>query len=521
MTLPTASSTPVAAPRDQAAHLRHLGKRRMLMLLLGLIVGTEFLENGMFVFSASHIMGGIGAAPGEFAQVLAAYAIGSMMMIVSQQWLSRHFGYRRYLAASLALFIVGALGCALSGSMPEMALARLVQGIGGGALFTSCRVLVPQLFGVRERPLALKYFMLMLFGMSAAGPALAAALVESTGWRSLFVAIIPMALAAMAGVWLLIPDALGRGARPVRWAATPLLLFGAAVALVQTGLAQARYEFFTDPLRLAILAVAGAALLGTFLWHQWRHDEPLLRVRDLAHPVYFTGLSLYFLHYALSGAASYLFPVLAEQGLGLPLATVGWLNSAAALVALATAYAYIKLGPRMPGKKPLMVTGALAMVLAAWLFSLVPAGTPATALLPALVAKGVFGALLVLPVAGLTFRELGEERFAHAYQGKNLMRQMAQSFAPALAAIALQDREFANQAAITATAHTQGWLQALQSGLAAKGLAAPEAHMAALADLARLIEQQALLMSCADLYRVLAAAAACTAVAVVLQRRLK
>ena len=45
----------------------HADKKRLLMLLLGLVVGVEFLENGMFVFAASHIVGGIDAAPREFA----------------------------------------------------------------------------------------------------------------------------------------------------------------------------------------------------------------------------------------------------------------------------------------------------------------------------------------------------------------------------------------------------------------------------------------------------------------------
>lgn len=35
---------------------------------LVLLVGLEFLENGMFVFAASHVIGGVDAEPGEFAR---------------------------------------------------------------------------------------------------------------------------------------------------------------------------------------------------------------------------------------------------------------------------------------------------------------------------------------------------------------------------------------------------------------------------------------------------------------------
>ena len=82
-------------------HFLHREKQLLLMWLLGALVGMEFLENGMFVFASSHILGGIGVAPREFAQVQAAYAVGSMLMIAMQQWLSRHVGYRHYLLAAL------------------------------------------------------------------------------------------------------------------------------------------------------------------------------------------------------------------------------------------------------------------------------------------------------------------------------------------------------------------------------------------------------------------------------------
>ncbi|SFM45491.1 MFS transporter [Variovorax sp. OV329] len=504
----------------------HADRKRLLMLLLGLTVGVEFLENGMFVFAASHIVGGIDAAPREFAQVQAAYAIGSMTMIVLQQWLSRHFGYRRYLSAALALFMLGGLACAGAQDLPQLTLARLLQGFGGGALFTSCRVLVPMLFGPRDRPRALKDFMMVAFALSAAGPLLSAALVEHWGWRWVFLASLPLAALAMAGAWWLMPDNAGRGGEPVRWAAGPLLLFAAAVTLVQMGLAQARFEAFAHPARLAITALCGLGLLAWFFAHQLRHDEPLVRLRELGHPVYLAGLGLYFVHYCLAGASGYVFPIYAERGLGIPLITAGWLNTFSALVTLAAAWAYIKRGARLPRKKPLMAAGALALAVAAWMLSSMPPEAPAGALLFALAAKGVFGALLVLPVAGLTFRDLGDERFAHGYQSKNLMRQVAGTFASALAAITLQDRQFANASQIashidTSSPQASNWLDGLQASLTAQGLSSGEAHHAAMASLSRLVDQQALLMSCGDLYRLLAALALGAAVVILVQRRLK
>lgn len=508
------------------AAARHVLRKRLLMLLLGTLVGLEFLENGMFVFAASHIVGGIDAAPREFAQVQAAYAVGSMLMIVLQQVLTRRFGYRRTLCGALALFMAGALAAAAATGLAGLAAARLVQGFGGGALFTSARVLVNLLFPAAERPRALKVFMLTLFGLAALAPLLAATLVDGPGWRWIFLAVLPLAALLLVGCWRLLPEAVGRGSAPERWDAGPLLLAAAALTLLQLALSQARFELRADPLQFAALALAGMALLAGFLVHQWHHEAPLLRLRALRHPAYATGLALYFLHYLLSNAAGYLFPIYAERSLGLPLRAVGWLDTFSALVSLAGAYAYIKLARRLPRKKPLMAAGALLAGLAAWLFALLPPDVPAQMLLLPLVAKGLFGVLLILPVAGLTFRDLGEEGFAHGYQGKNLMRQIAGSFSTALAAVALQDRQFADAAQLGGLAggdrpEVARWIEGVQAGLAGQGLAPEQAQAGALEALARVVEQQAQLMACQDVYRMIAVLACLGAAVVLLQRRLR
>ena len=518
-------SAEASAARAAPAPAR-AARKQGLMLLLGGLVGIEFLENAMFVFAASHIVGGIDAAPREFARVQAAYAVGSMLMIVMQQFFARHFGYRRYLSAALALFMLGAAGCAASVDLLTLTLARFVQGFGGGALFTSARVLVPLLFPVAERPLALKYFMLVLFGMSACGPALASVLTDGLGWRWIFIGTLPLAAAALAATWVLLPDGAGRTSAPVRWAAAPLLLIAAALTLLQVALSAARFDLFADPTRLAVASLGGAALLIAFLMNQWRHDEPLLRLRELRHPAFVMGLVLYFLHYLLSNSANYVFPIFAEQALGISLVAAGWLNTFSAVVSLLGAYAYLKFTRLLPNKKFLMAAGAAMLAISAWLFSRMPPDAPLALLLPALVAKGLFGVMLVLPVAGLTFRDLGDDRFAHGYQSKNLMRQLAGSFATAVAAIVVQDRQFVNASHLagrvdTGQAATLDWIARVEAGYAAQGLAAGQAHAAALAGLKRIVDQQAMLLACQDVYRLLAVAALATAAIVLLQRRLK
>ncbi len=417
----------------------HRRKQRLLIALICGLVGVEFLENGMFVFAAAPIMQAIGAAPQEFALVQMAYAVGNMFMVATQQWMVRHFGYRRYLLLALLLFGLGDVGSALASSLPEMIVARLLQGMGGGAFFLSTRVLIPLLFSVPMRPLASRGFLLTVFGMGVVAPALAALLVDGGGWQWIFWVQLPIVVLLAAGVQRFMPRHLGKSIQPIRWSAIPVVLFLLAVSLVQWAFSEADHELLQRPDKLALVALASVTLLGLFSLHQWRHDEPLLHLRDLTHPGFLAGMGLFATYYFIVNFNNYLFPQYAEHGLGLPVVTTGWLNSFSGGVTFVAVVLYSRYSARVANKRAMMMIGCLCMAASAWWMASLPPDAPIAALYGPLAIKGLFGVLMILPVSALTWRALGDTHFAKGYQAKNVMRQMMISLASAVAAVALQN----------------------------------------------------------------------------------
>lgn len=409
------------------------------MALIGGLVGIEFLENGMFVFAAAPILTAIHAAPQDFALVQMAYAVGNMLMVVLQQWMTRHAGYRRYLLLALLLFALGDVGCALAGSLPALIAARMLQGMGGGAFFLSTRVLIPVLFSVEHRPLAARVFMVAVFAAGAVAPALAANLVHAANWTWVFWIQLPVVVVLAVGVRGLMPRHLGKSVEPVRWSLAPVLLFLLAVGLLQWSFTEADYRLLEHPDQLALAVLSGITLLALFGVHQWRHDEPLLHLRDLTHPGFLVGMGLYALYYFIVNFSNYLFPQFAEQGLLLPVLTTGWLSSFSGAVTLVAVLLYLRYSPKVENKRAMMMTGCLCMAASAWWMSQLSADSPLAALMVPLAVRGLFGVLMVLPAASLTWKALGDTHFAKGYQAKNVMRQMMVSLASAVAAVSLQN----------------------------------------------------------------------------------
>ena len=62
------------------------------------------------------------------------YLLAFASVIPASGWAAERFGARRVWITSLAAFMIGSLGCALSGSAAELIGFRVLQGAGGGMI---------------------------------------------------------------------------------------------------------------------------------------------------------------------------------------------------------------------------------------------------------------------------------------------------------------------------------------------------------------------------------------------------
>jgi hypothetical protein len=155
------------------------------------------------------------------------------------------------------------------------------------------------------------------------------------------------------------------------------------------------------------------------------------------------------------------------------------------------------------------VTGFGIAALAAWLFARMSPEVGRLQLVGPLLLRGLMMLFVVLPVASVTFRAFAAEDFAHGYRLKNLVRQLAISFATATV-IALQQHRVAlhgTRLAESASASNPTFVQSLDMltrGFTAGGHAIGEAHAMALGALSRVLEQQATFMASLDGFQVMA-----------------
>ena len=117
---------------------------------------------------------------------MAAYLVGIAVSQLFYGPISDRFGRKPPLYFGFALYAIGAVGCALATSMPELTLLRVVQALGGSSGFVIGRAIVRDRCEPHEAARAFSLLMMIVALGPVLAPALGGVVVEHFGWRATF-----------------------------------------------------------------------------------------------------------------------------------------------------------------------------------------------------------------------------------------------------------------------------------------------------------------------------------------------
>jgi EmrB/QacA subfamily drug resistance transporter len=197
-------------------------------------------------------------------------------------------GRRRVFQAGLMLFSLGSLLCALAPSLGVLIAARILQAVGGSMLNPVALSIVRNVFvDPRERAMAIGVWG-SVFGLAASlGPVIGGALVDSIGWRAVFLVNLPIGALAIALTALLVPESRAERARPLDPVGQGLIV--AALGTITYAVIGGPTAGWLSAQTLG-LGVISAIAWVTLVLYELRRREPLLEVRFFAS-VPFSGAS--------------------------------------------------------------------------------------------------------------------------------------------------------------------------------------------------------------------------------------
>jgi MFS family permease len=215
--------------------------------------------------------------------VVVAYLVAGTIAAPVYGQLRDVYGGKRVMFAALGVFLAGSVLCASSTSVEMLALARVLQGLGGGGLMTLSQALIGEAIPPRERARYQGYLAGIMVTSSTFGPVVGGYLTQQFGWRSVFLINLP--LVALAGL-LTLRLAYRPARRQPSWEfdGVGLALFIAFLVPVLLALEQAQHLSGGGLLMFGALMAVGIAALYALLQREMQATYPLFPISLLRQP---------------------------------------------------------------------------------------------------------------------------------------------------------------------------------------------------------------------------------------------
>ena len=145
-------------------------------------------------------------APLAVQQTLSIYLLAYALMMLWHGALSDALGRRPVVIASLVVFAVATLGCAIAGNIESLWLFRALQGLCAGAPLVVGRAIIRDRFHGPEAQRLMSQVTL-IFGIAPAiAPVIGGLLLNTLGWRSIFGLLFVLTLVALVWSWRALPE---------------------------------------------------------------------------------------------------------------------------------------------------------------------------------------------------------------------------------------------------------------------------------------------------------------------------
>ena len=94
----------------------------------------EVLDTSVANVALPHISGNLSATTEEATWVLTSYLISNAIILPATSWIGKFIGRKRFLIICIIIFTAASALCGAAPNLEILIIARILQGLGGGAL---------------------------------------------------------------------------------------------------------------------------------------------------------------------------------------------------------------------------------------------------------------------------------------------------------------------------------------------------------------------------------------------------
>lgn len=244
----------------------------LISILLGFILSS--LDNTIVSASMGNILADIGGLD-KITWVFTTYALAGTSTMLIFGKLSDLFGRKIFYLIGIGLFLLGSALCGTAGSIEQLIVYRVIQGIGSGAIFPISLSLIFAMFNDPKDAAKISGLFGAVLGLSSiGGPLLGAWVSESFNWRWCFYINLPIGIISFVALLFTLRESRSEAKPKIDLLGALLVVIITVSAMLALELGGKDYAWSSWPI-IGLFAISASATVAFYFVEQ-RTSEPIL-----------------------------------------------------------------------------------------------------------------------------------------------------------------------------------------------------------------------------------------------------
>jgi EmrB/QacA subfamily drug resistance transporter len=407
---------------------------RIIPLIIAVALFMENMDSTVIATSLPAIAADIGTNPLALKLAVTSYLLSLAIFIPASGWTADRFGARTVFRAAIAVFVLGSIGCALSGSLTDFVVARIVQGMGGAMMTPVGRIVLVRTISKRELVGAMVWVTTPALIGPVLGPPVGGFITTYATWHWIFIINVPIGLLGILLATRYIPDV--RAETHERFDVLGMVLAGLGIGGMAFGLSVLGLNFLPWTV-VAGLVLGGVCFIAAYLTHARHTPNPALDLSLFKVPTFFAGVVGGFIFRLGLGALPFLLPLMLQIGFGMTPFQSGMITFATALGAMGMKWTVTIILRRFGFRNVLVVNSVISAAFLA-VYASFTAATPIALIVILLFVGGFFRSLQFTSINTIAYADVEPHRISRATALVSVAQQLAVSAGVAIGAMAVE-----------------------------------------------------------------------------------
>ncbi|HSY25999.1 MAG TPA: DHA2 family efflux MFS transporter permease subunit [Burkholderiaceae bacterium] len=305
--------------------------RGMITISIMLATIMQALDGTIANVALPHMQGSLSASQDQITWVLTSFIVAVAIATPLTGWLCDRYGQKTIFLFSVAGFTGASVLCGISGTLAQIVIARLLQGVFGAALVPLSQAVLLDINPREKHGSAMAVWGMGVMVGPILGPTLGGWLTDSYNWRWVFFINVPVGAMAFYGIWKYIKHVPGQ--RRMNFDmfgfATLSLAIGALQMLLDRGEQNDWFSSLETWIELIVLVIS----FSYFLVHTLLTpvNKSFVDYHLLKNSNYVTGLMFIFIVGMVLFATRALMPTMLQTLMGYSAKTTGLVTAPSGL----------------------------------------------------------------------------------------------------------------------------------------------------------------------------------------------